>query len=82
GPDGLAVDQDNRLVVAHASLDAAFVLNSRGEITHVVKAPVDSTITNVAVRPGTNRLVLTASNSGVVLEAELPAPGARLYSHA
>ncbi len=82
GPDGLAVDQDNRLVVAHASLDAAFVLNSRGEITHVVKAPVDSTITNVAFRPGTNRLVLTASNSGVVLEAELPAPGARLYSHA
>uniref|UniRef100_UPI001954421B SMP-30/gluconolactonase/LRE family protein n=1 Tax=Stenotrophomonas maltophilia TaxID=40324 RepID=UPI001954421B len=32
GPDGLAVDQDNRLVVAHASLDAAFVLNSRGEV--------------------------------------------------
>lgn len=67
--------------MAHASLDAAFVLNSRGEITHVVKAPADSTITNVAFRPGTNRLVLTASSSGVVLEAELPAPGVRLFSH-
>jgi gluconolactonase len=39
GPDGLAVDVDNRLVVAHASLGGAFVLNVRGEVTHFVKSP-------------------------------------------
>ncbi len=73
GPDGMAVDAGNRLVVAHASLGGAFVLNARGEITHFVKSPVGSTVTNVAFRPGTSMLVLTESETGTVLEAELPA---------
>ncbi len=81
GPDGLAVDVDNRLVVAHASLGGAFVLNPRGEVTHFVKSPGGSTVTNVAFRPGTSRLVLTESETGAILEAELPSPGAPLFSH-
>ena len=81
GPDGMAVDADNRLVVAHASLGGAFVLNARGEVTHFVKSPVGSTVTNVAYRPGTSRLVMTESETGTILEAELPAAGAPLYSH-
>src|ERR1700682_3729051 len=43
GPDGMAVDIENRLIVAHASLGGAFVLNARGEITHFVKSPAGST---------------------------------------
>ncbi|MDQ3025946.1 MAG: SMP-30/gluconolactonase/LRE family protein [Pseudomonadota bacterium] len=71
GPDGMAVDAANRLVVAHASLGGAFVLNPRGEITHFVKSPAGSTVTNVAFRPGTSTLVLTESETGSVLEADL-----------
>ncbi|MEO5677715.1 MAG: SMP-30/gluconolactonase/LRE family protein, partial [Usitatibacter sp.] len=71
GPDGMAVDAANRLVVAHASLGGAFVLNPRGEITHFVKSPVGSTVTNVAFRPGTSKIVMTESETGTVLEAEL-----------
>lgn len=82
GPDGMAVDVDNRLVVAHASLGGAFVLNPRGEVTYFVKSPVGSTVTNVAYRPGTSKLVLTESETGSILEADLPAAGAPLYSHA
>ncbi|HEX3096948.1 MAG TPA: SMP-30/gluconolactonase/LRE family protein [Usitatibacter sp.] len=82
GPDGLAVDVDNRLVVAHASLGGAFVLNVRGEVTHFVQSPVGSTVTNVAFRPGTSKLVLTESETGSILEADLPAAGAPLFSHA
>jgi gluconolactonase len=82
GPDGMAVDVDNRLVVAHASLGGAFVLNPRGEVTHFVKSPVGSTVTNAAYRPGTSKLVLTESETGSILEADLPAPGAPLFSHA
>ena len=82
GPDGMAVDVDNRLVVAHASLGGAFVMNATGEVTHFVKSPAGSTVTNVAYRPGTARLVLTESESGSILEAELPARGAPLFSHA
>jgi gluconolactonase len=81
GPDGMAVDVDNRLVVAHASLGGAFVLDAGGEITHFVKSPGGSTVTNVAYRPGTSRLVMTESETGSVLEADLPAAGATLYSH-
>ena len=81
GPDGMAVDVENRLVVAHASLAGAFVLNARGEVTHFVKSPSGSTVTNVAYRPGTSKLVMTESETGTILEADLPAPGAPLFSH-
>jgi gluconolactonase len=81
GPDGLAIDSEGRLVVAHASLGGAFVLNARGEVTHFIKSPEGSTVTNVAYRPGTSKLVLTESATGTVLEADLPAPGLGLYSH-
>ncbi|HYC37720.1 MAG TPA: SMP-30/gluconolactonase/LRE family protein [Usitatibacter sp.] len=82
GPDGLAMDSEGRLVVAHASLGGAFVLNALGEVTHFVKSPTGSTITNVAFRPGSSRLVMTESETGAILEADLPARGAPLYSHA
>jgi gluconolactonase len=82
GPDGMAVDVDNRLVVAHASLGGAFVCNAKGEITHFVKSPAGATVTNVAYRPGTAKLVMTESETGSILEADMPAPGAPLYSHA
>jgi gluconolactonase len=82
GPDGLCVDAENRLVVAHASLGGAFVLNARGEVTHFVRSPAGATVTNIAFRPGTRTLVMTESQTGTVLQAELPAAGADLYSHA
>ncbi len=82
GPDGLALDIEGNLVVAHASLGGAFVLNARGELTHVIKSPAGSTVTNVAFRPGTRELVMTESQTGSVLTAELPAVGQTLYSHA
>ena len=82
GPDGMAVDVEERLVVAHASLGGAFVMNARGEVTHFVKSPAASTVTNVAYRPGTSKLVMTESETGSILEADMPAPGAALYSHA
>jgi len=81
GPDGMAVDVDNGLVVAHASLGGAFYLNARGEITHFIKSPAGTTVTNVAYRPGTSKVVMTESETGALLEAELPAPGAGLFSH-
>lgn len=81
GPDGLAMDAHGRLVVAHASLGGAFVLDAHGWCTHFIRSPMGhagGTVTNIAFRPGTHRLVLTESASGTVLEAELPpAPGHR-----
>jgi gluconolactonase len=82
GPDGMAVDAGGGLVVAHASLGGAFVLNPAGEVTHFIRSPGGSTVTNVAYRPGSSRLVMTESETGAILEADMPAAGAALYSHA
>jgi gluconolactonase len=71
GPDGLALHADGRLVVAHASLGGAFVLNPLGEVTHFVKSPAGTTVTNVAFFPGTSQLVMTESASGSVLQATI-----------
>jgi gluconolactonase len=80
GPDGMAVDAENRLVVAHASLGGAFVVDARGEITHFIRSPEGSTVTNVAYRPGAAKLVMTESETGSILEVDMPAVGAGLYA--
>lgn len=81
GPDGLALDSANRVVVAHASLGAAFVVNPLGDVTHIVRSPAGTTVTNVAFRPGSSELVMTESQTGTILVATLPAAGASLFSH-
>jgi len=73
GPDGLVADARGGLVVAHASLGVAFVLNALGEVTHVVRSPCGRTVTNAALRPGTSTLVMTESATGSILVADLPA---------
>jgi gluconolactonase len=81
GPDGLAVDVDNRLVMAHGSLGGAFVMSHTGEVTHFLESPEGAMVTNLAYRPGTTQLVITESQSGTILEVDLPAPGIKLFSH-
>jgi len=63
-------------------LGGAFIMNARGEVTHFVRSPVGQTITNAAFVPGTSKLVLTDSEQGHVLTADLPSVGAALFSHA
>ena len=65
GPDGMAVDSENRLVVAQASLGGAFVVNARGEVTQFVRSPVGQTVTNVAYVPGTQSLYSPTRKRGI-----------------
>ncbi len=81
GPDGMAMTEGGELVVAHASLGAAFVLNARGEVTHLIRSLVGTTVTNVAFKPSTHDVVMTESASGSILLATLPQTGQPLYSH-
>ena len=82
GPDGMAMAADGHVLVAHASLGAVFVLNPRGEVTHLIRSPDGQTVTNVAFRPGTGDVVMTESSTGTVLTATLPMSGLGLLSHA
>lgn len=78
GPDGLALLPDGRLLVAHASLGAVFVLNARGEITHALTSPAGPTVTNLAWQPnaqGGYRVVMTESSTGTIGVVDLPGEG-------
>jgi len=81
GPDGLALDEEHGIVVAHASLGAAFHLNRKGAITHVYQAPEEpASTTNAAFRPGgSHDLVLTESLSGSLLKVKAARAGMPLW---
>jgi len=75
GPDGLALDRHGRLLVAHPGLSGLFILNERGVVTHFVHSPLaNSSVTNVTCCPDGDRIVMTDSRNGCILEADLPAP--------
>ncbi|WP_116140187.1 SMP-30/gluconolactonase/LRE family protein [Trinickia diaoshuihuensis] len=77
GPDGLTLDAQGNLFVAHASLGAVFVLNPHGEGIAKIESCAGRTITNVAFGgPGGQTLFITDSSSGSVLRADWSERGA------
>ena len=72
GPDGMTMDKQGRLVVAHASLGHVFVFAPNGELIARIKSCAGATCTNVAIG-GNNRdrLYITESATGGVLVADL-----------
>ncbi len=80
GPDGLAVDQTGRVVVANPGLGYAWVLNHRAEPEIVLRSCAGTSLTNVAFGgPGRTTLYCTESVTGSVLRAPLDQPGLPLH---
>ena len=76
GPDGLAVDEKGRVIVANPGLGVAWVLNHRAEPEVVLRSCAGMSLTNVAFGGGDRKtLYCTESVSGSVLRAELEEPG-------
>jgi gluconolactonase len=83
GPDGLALDDQGRLVVAHVGLGSVWVFDRLGEPVCRIKSCAGAFTTNVAYGwPDRNTLYITESESGSILKAELDVPGKAMYSHA
>ena len=79
GPDGLAMDEQGRLVVANPGLGWAWVLNRRGEPEVVVRSTEGASLTNVAYGgPDRATLYCTESTSGSILHADLGIAGCRV----
>jgi gluconolactonase len=72
GPDGMTMDKQGRLFVAHASLGHVFVFAPNGELIARIKSCAGATCTNVAIG-GANRdrLYITESATGTVLSADI-----------
>ncbi len=83
GPDGLAITEDNGLVVTHAGLGAVWIFDSLGQPLYRVNACTGPFVTNVAFGgPDRKTLYITDSGTGSILRAQLPVAGRALFSHA
>lgn len=79
GPDGLAVDEAGRLIVANPGLGYVWVLNGRAEPEMVLRSTVGASLTNIAYGgPHRRTLFCTESSSGSILRAEMTVAGQAL----
>src|ERR1700730_941074 len=79
GPDGLAMDEAGRLIVAHASLGHAFVFAPDGECVARVKSCAGMICTNVGCGgPERQQRYITEARTGSVLVADLDVAGIAL----
>lgn len=79
GPDGLAMDNNGRLLVANPGLAYVWVLNPRAEPEEVLTGPAGASVTNLAFGgPERNTLFCTDSTHGTILKAEMTFSGSML----
>lgn len=75
GPDGLAVDAHDRLFVANPGHGQVWVVDPQGICTHRVDCTAFGRLpTNCTLAPDGRTLVISESESGCLLAAEIPAP--------
>jgi len=82
GPDGMAIDEDENLIVCHVGLGSVWVFSPQGEPLYRIKSCAGLATTNCAFGgPERKTLFITESRAGTVLKAQLPVPGRLMYSH-
>ena len=81
GPDGLALDMEDGLVVAHPGI-GAWRFDRCGQPTHRIDSCAGLFCTNLAFGgPQNTSIFITESEGGVILGAELPVAGRPMFSH-
>lgn len=81
GPDGLAIDEEGNLAVAHVGLGAVWLFSSRGEPMLRINSPLGQLTTNIAFGGAERKtLYITESESGSILVAPMPVAGRIMYS--
>ena len=82
GPDGMAMDVEGNLSLAHFGFGAVWLFSALGLPLYKIPDPDGSlATTNVAYGGPDNRsLFITSSFSGKILRAELPTPGQPMFS--
>lgn len=76
GPDGLAIDEEDSLAVAHAGLGGAWLFSRKGLPIAFVRSCAGDFTTNLAYGgPDRRDLYLVESGSGTILRARMDVPG-------
>ena len=82
GPDGLALDAEGRLLVAHVGMGTVWVFDPLGIPVGRIRSPAGLFTTNLAFGGPDNRTIfITESASATILRAEMTVPGKRMFSH-
>lgn len=82
GPDGVAVDEQGGLAVAHCGLGTVWLFDRLGEPRYRIRSCEGNSTTNLAFGgPGNRSLFITESDTGTILRAEVPVAGQIMYSH-
>ena len=82
GPDGVAIDEQGGLAVAHCGLGTVWLFDRLGEPRYRIRSCEGISTTNLAFGGTDNRsLFITESDTGTVLRAEVPVAGQVMYSH-
>jgi gluconolactonase len=83
GPDGLVVDRDGNLLVAHIGLGCVWQFSPRGEPLARIQSCTGWHTTNAAFGGvDASTLFVTESETGTILQTRMPVPGLPLFSHA
>ncbi len=81
GPDGLAIDDEDNLVICQNGLGAVWLFSALGEPMLRINSPKGIYVTNCAYGgPDNKTLYITESKSGTVLTARMPVAGRELYA--
>lgn len=82
GPDGLAIADDDNLVVCHVGLGTVWLFSAIGEPMLRVKSPRGLLTTNCAYGGVDGKtLFITESKTGTILPAQMPVAGRPMFSH-
>lgn len=82
GPDGLAIDAEDNLAVAHCGFGTVWVFSRLGEPMYRIRSCRGLQTTNLCYGgEGGRSLFITESDSGTILKVDLPVAGQRLFSH-
>ena len=80
GPDGMALDAEGNLAVAHAGLGTVWLFSRLGEPIARVRSCAGSYTTNVAYGgPDRRSLFITESETGSILVADMPVAGRKMF---
>lgn len=83
GPDGLAIDMDGNLAIAHAYMKSVWLFNPFGEPILRVRSCAGVATTNIAYGGDDGKtLYITESQTGSILRCPMPVAGKPMYSHA
>ena len=82
GPDGLALDEDGNLAVAHVGLGSVWLFDRYGQPLYRVQSCRGRLTTNIAYGgPERKTMFITELETGAILRAAMPVAGKAMFSH-